>query len=126
MTQLELDLQAVVDDMTIEQRIDTALHPVTAKAQYLELVENNQAFIFLDDCDHFSVCVTLDIINSDNDALLSAVTFDDVPVKPTAKQLERLEWLATDIYRCSLDNGGHENYYDQSLYGFTNSDWLSA
>lgn len=124
--QLELDLQEVVDDMTIEQRIDCAIHPVTTTAQYIECVEDRQAFIFLDDQDNFSICVTLDI-DSANDTRLNSVSFDDMLINPTSLQRKRLEWLATDIYRCSIERGEYDgDCYDQSTYGFTNSDWLSV
>lgn len=123
MSQLLLDLQPsdIVNDMTINQRLDTALHPVTTKHQAIEGIENGQVTYYLCDSERYTFTAILGITGLDNDELeLSEIYFEDQSFAATDAQIERINYLATDSYRCLYDNDdGYE-----TEHGLRNSDFI--
>ena len=119
----------LVQGMTISQRLDTALHLMTAKARCIEDVNDSEVIYFFDDCESWTFTAIVDIEDGRYGFIstLKDLHFNDEPTECDDKQRAAIEQLVADEYADTLPSDEpYESHCDQATYGFTNSDWLAA
>lgn len=117
----------LVEGMTISQRLDTALHPMTAKTRCIEDIDGNEVTYFFDDCEHwtFTAIVSVEDGRYGFISTLKELHFNDEPIECSGSHKRAIEQLVADEYSCTQGNDEYEpDWYDQRTYGLSNSDFI--